>query len=164
MVYSVSMWFILFPKLEKFGLLGILQHYELVAEKLLLKVNCVIFIEERERIWVTTPVPRYVDMQMSFEVHARGKSQICRINRKGKIWGWVDLRENLNMVLPIFPVFVFMPHCLHVHISYRDFLECGGLVLLQIRLYTFLVLLFSFISLCFIPVLLSLAERSFLWS
>lgn len=43
------MWFILFPKLEKFGLLGILQHYELVAEKLLLKVNCVIFIEERER-------------------------------------------------------------------------------------------------------------------
>lgn len=68
------------------------------------------------------------------------------------------------MVLLIFPVYVFMPHCLHVHISYRNFLECDGLVLLNIRVRMLLVLLFSFISLCFIPMLLSLAERSFLWS
>lgn len=29
-----------------------------------------------------------------------------------------------------------MPHCLHVHLSYSAFLECDGLMLLEIRLYT----------------------------
>lgn len=48
------------------------------------------------------------------------------------------------LVLLKFPIYVFVPPCLLVHLSYRAFLECDGIVLLKIRLCMFLVLLLFF--------------------
>lgn len=48
-----------------------------------------VFIEERESESGSPPQsPDMLTQKMSFELHARGKSQICRINRNGKIWGF----------------------------------------------------------------------------
>lgn len=55
------------------------------------------------------------------------------------------------------PKYVFIPHCLPIYISCSAFPECSEIVLLK-------MVLCSFVSLRFIYMLLSLPQKSFVWS
>lgn len=167
LVYSVSILFILLPKSEKLGLLGFLQHYELVAEKLLLKINCVIFIGERASLWVIAPVPKLkICWTKRCPSHyVPGESHSCaRLTRKERFWVLVGLRKNLNIGSAYISYI-----CAHATPSAcTPKLQCfSGMwwtcAFKNQAMYA-LGPAFLFHITLFQPMLLSLAERSFVWS
>lgn len=157
LVYLVSIWFILLPKSEKLRHSGLFQHYELVAENPLLKNKLCDFHRRENKSLGLHPSPQAENMlnqKMSFKLHA-GESQSCAgLTRMERYGGLVGLRENLNIVIACISYI-----CVHAALSAcTSKLECFS----GIRLH--MLFFFPFISLYFIPTLLSLAEWSSVWS
>ena len=149
LAYSVSIWFILLPKSEKKCVLGLFAVLQISGRKTAPEDKLCDFHRRESKCLGHHTSPQAENMlnqTTSSELHARGKSELCRINENGKILFLVGSRENLNIGTAIY---MFMPHCLHVHPSYSAFLECDGLVLLSGYVCSWSCFFLSYLSVLF---------------